>query len=487
MRVQYVVRVMLGAWVLAAAAPAMQGLPDPATIPPDKRLAAVNRLFESRDGAETDRHYRSAAEKYRATHDKEAFGVGVGGAGAEADWEAGGWLDNNDSVLCVRFDWPGERVAIVDRWLKVNADALTALRQATQGQRWHRAYESKSGRLADVDHTAGLVAFRRLARLRALAAARLAVDGRWDEAALEGAQNLRSAGHLRAAPLMMLQVTAGSIQDLAVEQLIALLPHLSADGLKRVQAACRAAEGLPAASEGQATWAERLYMLDLIEQYHEWARDASRHPHLAEQLDSFLALHESAKDTGLELAGLKFEPSSFESLDAFRAAVLKTTPEASWRAFLEQEAAYEAWAAEPLHAALPKRAALGECLRQLAGQDPVCRLFGDLDPFGVGHFRVLRATRAARRSALAVLIALHQHRAQHGDWPATLDALTPALLISLPKDPFTGRSLRYVRTEAGFVLYSVGEDQADGGGVRGEGAAGDLVFWPAAIPDYREP
>jgi hypothetical protein len=480
-------RAIVGACLLAPAAGAVQQMPDPTTIPVEQRLAAVNRLFESLDGAETDRHYRSAAEKYRATHDKEAFGVGVGGAGAEADWEAGGWLDNNESVLCLRFDWPGERVAIVDRWLKVNADALTALRQATQGQRWHRAYESKTGRLADVDPTAGIVAFRRLARLRALAAARLAVDGRWDEAALEGARNLRTAGHLRAAPLMMLQVTAGSIQDLATEQLCALLPHLSAGGLTRLSTALRAAGALPGASDAQTTWAERLSMLDLIEQYHEWARDAARHPHLAEQIESFLALHRSAKDAGLERAGLKFEPSSFESLDAFRAAVLMTTPEASWRTFLEQEAAYDAWAAEPLHAALPKRAALGERLRQFAGQDPVCRLFGDLDPFGVGHFRVLRATRAARRSALDVLIALHQYRAQHGDWPATLDALAPALLISLPKDPFTGRGLRYVRNGSGFVLYSLGEDQADGGGVRGEGGAGDLVFWPPAIPDFREP
>ncbi|MBW7905823.1 MAG: hypothetical protein LC135_00035 [Phycisphaerae bacterium] len=464
---------------------AAQDMPDPTTIVADKRLAAINRLFESRDGAETDRHYQRAAERYRATHDKEAFGVGLGGAGAEADWEAGGWLDNNDSVLCVRFDWPRERIAIVDRWLKVNADALTALRQASQGQRWHRAYESKTGRLADVDPTAGVVAFRRLARLRALAAARLAVDGRWDEAALESARNLHTAGHLRAAPLLMMQVTAGSIQDLTVEQLIALLPHLSADGLKQVQAACRAAEALPAASGAQRTWAERLYMLDLIEQYHEWARDALRHPHLAEQIESFLALHRTAKGSGLEQAGLKFEPSSFESPDAFRAAVLKTTPEASWRAFMEQEAAYDAWAAEPLHRALPKRAALGERLRQLAGQDPVCRLLGDLDPFSAGHFRVLRATREARRSALDVLIGLHQFRVQHGDWPEKLDALTPGLLISLPKDPFTGRGLRYVRSDAGFVLYSLGEDQADGGGVRGEGAEGDLVFWPPAVPEYR--
>jgi len=60
-------------------------------------------------------------------------------------------------------------------------------------------------------------------------------------------------------------------------------------------------------------------------------------------------------------------------------------------------------------------------------------------------------------------------------------------LKALPIDPFSDKPLVYRRTEDGFILYSVGPNFEDDGGVVGKDEKGrvkmwadegDAVFWP---------
>jgi len=69
-----------------------------------------------------------------------------------------------------------------------------------------------------------------------------------------------------------------------------------------------------------------------------------------------------------------------------------------------------------------------------------------------------------RRDAVLGAIALELHRRRHDAYPEALDALGPDLLPSLPRDRFDGGTLRYVLTESGPLLYSVGPDGVDDGG-----------------------
>lgn len=71
--------------------------------------------------------------------------------------------------------------------------------------------------------------------------------------------------------------------------------------------------------------------------------------------------------------------------------------------------------------------------------------------------------RAELRCAAAALAA-ERYRRRHGDWPASLDQLTPDLLEKVPADPFTGRPLMLRRLDDGLVIYSVGADAQDDGG-----------------------
>ena len=67
-----------------------------------------------------------------------------------------------------------------------------------------------------------------------------------------------------------------------------------------------------------------------------------------------------------------------------------------------------------------------------------------------------------------IACALERHYSAHHEYPEDLNALVPQFLDTLPHDVIGGQSLHYRRTDDGaFVLYSVGWNGRDDGGVRG--------------------
>jgi len=65
-----------------------------------------------------------------------------------------------------------------------------------------------------------------------------------------------------------------------------------------------------------------------------------------------------------------------------------------------------------------------------------------------------------------VAIALERYRLAHGEYPESLDALTPLFMEKILHDIINGQPLHYRRTDDGqFVLYSVGWNETDDGGV----------------------
>src|SRR6185369_14676771 len=67
--------------------------------------------------------------------------------------------------------------------------------------------------------------------------------------------------------------------------------------------------------------------------------------------------------------------------------------------------------------------------------------------------------------SLATLIAVERYRQANGRWPDRLDELKPRYLKEVPLDPYDGKPLRYRRLGDGVIVYSVGPDGADDGGV----------------------
>ena len=70
---------------------------------------------------------------------------------------------------------------------------------------------------------------------------------------------------------------------------------------------------------------------------------------------------------------------------------------------------------------------------------------------------------AARRVAIAAL-AVERFRLDRRATPASLDALVPAYLPSVPVDPFSGRAIVYAASATEYRVYSVDQDLNDDGG-----------------------
>ncbi len=73
-----------------------------------------------------------------------------------------------------------------------------------------------------------------------------------------------------------------------------------------------------------------------------------------------------------------------------------------------------------------------------------------------------------------VALALSIHKAEQGQYPEKLDELVPGILPELPLDGFADKPLTYRRTDEGYLLYSVGPNMTDDGGVTAESESLEL-------------
>ncbi|WP_146445139.1 hypothetical protein [Botrimarina colliarenosi] len=108
-----------------------------------------------------------------------------------------------------------------------------------------------------------------------------------------------------------------------------------------------------------------------------------------------------------------------------------------------------------------------------------------LTPAVVASFSAEDRSCAQQRLTL-LIAALKLHQLQHGEYPETLDALTPEPLAEIPLDPFTNEPFRYERRDEGFAIWSLGHNGVDDGGSdrSGEFVAGDYapIDWTGERP-----
>lgn len=82
---------------------------------------------------------------------------------------------------------------------------------------------------------------------------------------------------------------------------------------------------------------------------------------------------------------------------------------------------------------------------------------------------IIRVGTVSRRNhgylrCLNVALAAECYRREKHEWPDTLDQLCPQYLPEIPRDPFDGLLLRYLRWRDGVLVYCVGQDARDNGG-----------------------
>ncbi len=74
--------------------------------------------------------------------------------------------------------------------------------------------------------------------------------------------------------------------------------------------------------------------------------------------------------------------------------------------------------------------------------------------------KVIGLLRAARTA-----LAVERYRLDKGKLPEALDELVPGYMEAIPEDPFDGKALRYRKLDRGYVVYSIGPDGKDDGGL----------------------
>ena len=91
--------------------------------------------------------------------------------------------------------------------------------------------------------------------------------------------------------------------------------------------------------------------------------------------------------------------------------------------------------------------------------------------FPPGAAQVMLRSKAALRVAAAAL-SVEQFRRRTGRWPEKLSDVPGPM----PADPFTGEPLKLARTDDGCILYSVGTNLTDDGGIGYDQDGDDIVF-----------
>jgi hypothetical protein len=85
----------------------------------------------------------------------------------------------------------------------------------------------------------------------------------------------------------------------------------------------------------------------------------------------------------------------------------------------------------------------------------------------------------AHLRSIHAALSVERYRIANGALPDSLSDLVPKFLSEIPTDPFDGQPLRYKKLAKGYVVYSVGEDGKDDGGVEptcGYGPGTDITF-----------
>lgn len=103
-------------------------------------------------------------------------------------------------------------------------------------------------------------------------------------------------------------------------------------------------------------------------------------------------------------------------------------------------------------------------------------------PSSWGRYFFSIANVEACRKIMIAALAIERFRINRGFPPERLEELAPEYLDAIPQDPYDGQHLRYRRDESYYMLYSVGRNRKDNGGLlpepepQGRRSTPDIIF-----------
>jgi hypothetical protein len=140
------------------------------------------------------------------------------------------------------------------------------------------------------------------------------------------------------------------------------------------------------------------------------------------------------------------------------------------------------------HVVLPQKAALTDKAVEKFNKATPYNVFVRLLLPSIGGFARRTAQGQTAVDLSRVAVALERYRLAHGQYPESLDALSPQFMAQVPHDVIGGQPLKYRREADGtFVLYSVGWNERDDGGVFGFPPGGTIPKYDLGDVVWRYP
>ena len=297
---------------------------------------------------------------------------------------------------------------------------------------------------------------RRLARARIASMYQALGQGDADEAVAALDQTLYVAQVNTHQSLIIEQLVGRAIAAAAAGRLRQALMHYQLDATTYAQLLKTFQQRLPLGPTKIALQGERLIMLDMIQRvYSDDGKGGGRL--LLAEIDDMVQMTGAGSSTSRPKAGALALVNLGGFFYANRTEITETANDffdqmirrsrlsrADRRADPFDEHAFFqtlSWRFMPMNMLMP---ALG---RAIDARDAIdCDLAGTI-----------------------IMLALEQYRAQTGQYPDSLEKLTPAILDDIPSDPFSvdGFVYRKLADEPlgkGYVLYSIGADGVDNNG-----------------------
>jgi len=113
---------------------------------------------------------------------------------------------------------------------------------------------------------------------------------------------------------------------------------------------------------------------------------------------------------------------------------------------------------------------------QIMGENRAFGLLTRIIAPAVSRSLAATASMEASDACAEIAVAMTQFRLDHGKLPAQITDLVPKYLEEIPADLFDGKPLRLTIKNNKWIIYSVGPDGIDNGGVEMDHGKGDVIF-----------
>ena len=149
------------------------------------------------------------------------------------------------------------------------------------------------------------------------------------------------------------------------------------------------------------------------------------------------------------------------------------------------DAALKPWP-QALQAAEQAEAQLEDLVHNMSLPTKLTHIIPALLAPAVGAVFTATARNVASNDAADAAIAVERFRRKYGKLPERLEELVPQFLPQVLTDPYDGKPLRYIAREDEYLIYAVGPNRIDDGGIDDGSGEPDVVFRVGSSPETND-